>query len=347
MVEEKNGSTDIKIKFINNDGKKDSLILLNSLKNLIKTQLPNMPAEYITRLVLDKNHSSLIIVKRGSHVVGGITYRLFSDNNLAEIVFCAVSSTEQAKGHGSFMMNNLKDHLKDNCGIRYLMTYADNHAMGFFKKNGFTTDITIKKKLWVGYIKDYDEATMMQLELLLKVQYHQIDEILSKQKSTIQKLIFEHRKNVPEYPGLAIFKNNNKSSIDPMEIPGIRESGWTPEMEAKARGNKKTIRDIMAIITSELKKHAKSWPFRDPVKPEEVHDYYTIIKNPMDLSTIESKVESKIYKSIEEYINDVRTIFKNCRIYNSEGTIYVKFANSLEKFFNNRLEYYDVHVDNK
>jgi len=37
----------------------------------------------------------------------------------------------------------------------------------------------------------------------------------------------------------------------------------------------------MASITAELKKHAKSWPFRIPVNAEEVPDYYKIIKAPM------------------------------------------------------------------
>ena len=37
----------------------------------------------------------------------------------------------------------------------------------------------------------------------------------------------------------------------------------------------------MASITAELKKHAKSWPFRNPVNGEEVPDYYKIIKSPM------------------------------------------------------------------
>jgi hypothetical protein len=37
----------------------------------------------------------------------------------------------------------------------------------------------------------------------------------------------------------------------------------------------------MASITAELKKHAKSWPFRNPVNGEEVPDYYKIIKTPM------------------------------------------------------------------
>jgi histone acetyltransferase len=56
-----------------------------------------MPREYITRLVLDKNHLSMAIVKRGWKVVGGICYRPFESRGFAEIVFCAIDSTEQVK----------------------------------------------------------------------------------------------------------------------------------------------------------------------------------------------------------------------------------------------------------
>jgi histone acetyltransferase len=56
-----------------------------------------MPREYITRLVLDNNHYSMAIVKRGWRVVGGICYRPFESRGFAEIVFCAVDSTEQIR----------------------------------------------------------------------------------------------------------------------------------------------------------------------------------------------------------------------------------------------------------
>lgn len=56
-----------------------------------------MPREYITRLVLDKNHVSMAIVKRGLQVVGGITYRPFNKRKFAEIVFCAIDSSQQVK----------------------------------------------------------------------------------------------------------------------------------------------------------------------------------------------------------------------------------------------------------
>jgi histone acetyltransferase len=79
-----------------NPDEKDTILLIG-LKNLFQRQLPKMPREYITRLVLDKNHISMAIVKRGWKVVGGICYRPFVGRNFAEIVFCAVDSSEQIK----------------------------------------------------------------------------------------------------------------------------------------------------------------------------------------------------------------------------------------------------------
>lgn len=72
-------------------------IILIGLKNLFQRQLPKMPREYITRLVLDNNHHSMAILRRGYQVVGGICYRPFESRGFAEIVFCAVDSSEQIK----------------------------------------------------------------------------------------------------------------------------------------------------------------------------------------------------------------------------------------------------------
>jgi histone acetyltransferase len=82
---------------VKNDGRRDSMILLTGLKNIYQKQLPKMPREYIARLVYDRNHESVAIVKKGLRVVGGITYRPFNDRKFAEIVFCAITSSEQVK----------------------------------------------------------------------------------------------------------------------------------------------------------------------------------------------------------------------------------------------------------
>ena len=54
---------------IKNTGENDqdnlnNMKLLTDLKNIIAKQLPKMPKEYIVRLVFDKRHESMIILKR-------------------------------------------------------------------------------------------------------------------------------------------------------------------------------------------------------------------------------------------------------------------------------------------
>ena len=39
-----------------------------------------------------------------------------------------------------------------------------------------------------------------------------------------------------------------------------------------------------------LKKHQQVWPFRDPVSKDDVPDYEVIVKDPIDLKTIEMKL---------------------------------------------------------
>jgi histone acetyltransferase len=47
----------------NNKENLDNMKLLTDLKNIIAKQLPKMPKEYIVRLVFDKHHESMIIIK--------------------------------------------------------------------------------------------------------------------------------------------------------------------------------------------------------------------------------------------------------------------------------------------
>ena len=62
VIEERNG--DISFYVVNNDGKNHSSIILTGLKCIFQKQLPKMPKDYIARLVYDRTHLSIAIVKR-------------------------------------------------------------------------------------------------------------------------------------------------------------------------------------------------------------------------------------------------------------------------------------------
>jgi hypothetical protein len=52
--------------------------------------------EYIVRLVLDRNHRSMCIMKKG-RVIGGICFRPFGSQQFAEIVFWSAAAAAAAQ----------------------------------------------------------------------------------------------------------------------------------------------------------------------------------------------------------------------------------------------------------
>lgn len=68
---------EIVFKIIRNDMQREHLKMLVDLKNIFSRQLPKMPKEYIVKLVFDRNHESMVILKDESKVIGGICFRVF------------------------------------------------------------------------------------------------------------------------------------------------------------------------------------------------------------------------------------------------------------------------------
>ncbi|QLG73000.1 hypothetical protein HG535_0E00840 [Zygotorulaspora mrakii] len=338
VIEEKEGR--IQFRVVNNDNTKENLLVLTGLKNIFQKQLPKMPKEYIARLVYDRSHLSMAVIRKPLTVVGGITYRAFEKREFAEIVFCAISSTEQVRGYGAHLMNHLKDYVRNSMNIKYFLTYADNYAIGYFKKQGFTKEITLDQRIWMGYIKDYEGGTLMQCTMLPRIRYLDAGKILLLQEAALRRKIRTISKSHTVRPGLKVFKDlNNIKPIDPMTIPGLKEAGWTPEMDELAQKPKRGPHHaVMQNVLTELQNHAAAWPFLQPVNREEVPDYYDFIKEPMDLSTMEVKLDNNRYEKIEDFIYDVRLVCNNCRLYNGENTSYFKYANRLEKFFNSKIK---------
>ena len=270
----------------------------------------------------------------------GITYRPFNQREFAEIVFCAISSDQQVKGYGAHLMNHLKDYVKATSPIKHFLTYADNYAIGYFKKQGFTKEITLERQRWMGYIKDYEGGTIMQCTMVPKIRYLQAGRMLVKQKEAVQAKIRALSKSHIVHPPPKEWKRGEpRVVIDPLTIPAIKETGWSPDMDELAR-QPRHGQDYNALLhlLNDMQNHTASWPFLQPVNKDDVADYYEVIKEPMDLSTMEQKLEEDRYPTPEDFIKDAKLIFDNCRKYNNESTPYAKSANKLEKFMWSKIK---------
>jgi histone acetyltransferase len=337
VIEERTG--EIEFRVVNNDGARESTIILTGLKNIFQKQLPKMPKDYIARLVYDRTHLSMAIVKKpGMEVLGGITYRPFRGRTFAEIVFCAVSSDQQVKGYGAHMMNHLKDYVKATSDVMHFLTYADNYAIGYFKKQGFTKEITLEKSKWMGYIKDYEGGTIMQCTMIPRIRYLEASKMLLKQKEVVNAKIRSVSKSHIIHDPPKEWRNG-LTKIDPLSIPAIKASGWSPDMDELARAPKHgpNYNQLLHLL-NDMQNNTNAWPFQQPVNKDEVPDYYEVIKEPMDLATMEEKHEKDLYPTPEEFVRDAKLVFDNCRRYNSETTPYAKAATRLEKFMWSKIK---------
>ncbi|CAG9772952.1 unnamed protein product [Ceutorhynchus assimilis] len=96
----------------------------------------------------------------------------------------------------------------------------------------------------------------------------------------------------------------------------------------------KACNEILKELFS--KKHCSyAWPFYKPVDADllGLHDYHDIIKKPMDLGTVKRKMDSREYRSAQEFAEDVRLIFTNCYKYNPSDHDVVAMARKLQDVF--------------
>ncbi|XP_055836457.1 histone acetyltransferase KAT2A-like [Episyrphus balteatus] len=322
---------------------KQTMLWLLGLHSVFAHQLIKMPREYISQLVFDTKHKTLALIKDGQPI-GGICFRPFPTQGFTEIVFCAVTMSEQMKGYGSHLMHHLKDY-SIRRGIRHFLTYADEFAIGYFKKQGFAKDIKLARPIYAGYIKEYDGATLMHCELHPSINYTQFISVIQKQREILKELIAQRHKEVQKIrTGLTCFKEGVRA-IPVESIPGLREIGWKPQMRAQRQSrpleesiDPDKLATSLATVLQAVKQHASAWPFLRPVVVADVPDYYEHIKYPMDMKTMSERLKKGYYVTRRLFMADMARIFSNCRFYNQPDTEYYRCANTVERYFQIKMK---------
>lgn len=71
-----------------------------------------------------------------------------------------------------------------------------------------------------------------------------------------------------------------------------------------------------------LRKHKSAYPFNQPVNPQldGAYNYFDIIKEPMDLSTVEANLKAGEYQTASQFHGDINKIWLNSYAYNEKNT---------------------------
>lgn len=133
---------------------------------------------------------------------------------------------------------------------------------------------------------------------------------------------------VPPKPEETSYSLINSFSIEQIELH-IKSLNRTIQLPQK------NLKEKLLPILKNLQNHKDAWVFNTPVDPVELAlpDYFEIIKKPMDLGTIQKKIDAGVYHSIEEFSADVRLTFENAMTYNEEGSVVHAMAKEMKAEF--------------
>ncbi|CAH0750822.1 unnamed protein product [Diatraea saccharalis] len=98
------------------------------------------------------------------------------------------------------------------------------------------------------------------------------------------------------------------------------------------------------LLTTKLKVMPEAWPFLKPVNKKQVKDYYSVIKKPIDMETMNKKILAHKYHSRDEFLRDIQLLVDNCRAYNGINSQFTRQAEAILKVTQDALEQFGENV---
>ncbi|XP_038615111.1 tyrosine-protein kinase BAZ1B isoform X2 [Tachyglossus aculeatus] len=126
----------------------------------------------------------------------------------------------------------------------------------------------------------------------------------------------------PGRPGRRPGKKLHPSRRLRKHVPAV-DGAEVDELVLQARrGSRRQSLELQKCeeILGKLVKYRFSWPFREPVTPEEAEDYLDVISHPMDFRTMQTKCSCGGYRSVQEFLADMKQVFTNAERYNRHGS---------------------------
>ncbi|CAI8612128.1 unnamed protein product [Vicia faba] len=141
---------------------------------------------------------------------------------------------------------------------------------------------------------------------------------------------------------------NNLKPLDQSQKPRGWSRGSSGKFETPARtslpgtANAVLMKDC-ELLLKRLMTHQHGWVFNAPVDVVKLNlpDYFDVIKHPMDLGTVQSKIATGSYTGPLEFAADVRLTFSNAMKYNPRGNDVHIMADALNKYF--ELRWKSIH----
>uniref|UniRef100_A0A8B9QVB1 histone acetyltransferase n=1 Tax=Anas platyrhynchos TaxID=8839 RepID=A0A8B9QVB1_ANAPL len=144
----------------------------------------------------------------------------------------------------------------------------------------------------------------------------------------------------PEQTELQMEEKSEVSSCDRPTTPATQSSPAAGQSKKKIFKPEELRQALMPTLEALYRQDPESLPFRQPVDPQllGIPDYFDIVKNPMDLSTIKRKLDTGQYQEPWQYVDDIWLMFNNAWLYNRKTSRVYKYCSKLAEVFEQEID---------
>ncbi|XP_070767520.1 ATPase family AAA domain-containing protein 2-like [Enoplosus armatus] len=167
----------------------------------------------------------------------------------------------------------------------------------------------------------YDQLSM-EVQELFRVEYGEVFHVQvptsRERRNFFEDLILNQASKAPASKKKAVL---HALEVLPVAPPPPLRQLTKEEIQRLEEQEEDTLRELRLFlrdVTNRLSQDKRFKAFTKPVDLEEVPDYAEVIKKPMDLSTVLSKVDLHQYGSVKEFLQDVDLIWQNALEYNPD-----------------------------
>ncbi|EPB84066.1 hypothetical protein HMPREF1544_09197 [Mucor circinelloides 1006PhL] len=127
-----------------------------------------------------------------------------------------------------------------------------------------------------------------------------------------------------------------KKSMTPVDVHSSNPKARTPSVEPKSNYDRMTEKEKMSAVLNKTMSSDHAYEFLRPVDPikQGIPQYTKIIKHPMDLGTIKSRLVNNQYANAQAMDSDMRLMFRNCYTFNPPNTYVYDKSKQLEEDYN-------------
>ncbi|KAM9419441.1 ATPase family AAA domain-containing protein 2-like isoform 1-T2 [Salvelinus alpinus] len=162
-----------------------------------------------------------------------------------------------------------------------------------------------------------------EIQTLFRLEYGEVHSIQiptqQERRKFFENLILSQAARAPASKKKALMHAMEVLPLAPPPPPRQMSERERLRLEEQEEDTLRELRLFLRNVTERLSQDKRFKAFTKPVDIEEVPDYIKVIRHPMDLSTVLSKVDLHKYVTVREFVNDVDLIWKNALEYNPDS----------------------------